>query len=254
MHAFSRSIELSILGTRYDVRRLFFEYHNRLLSSSGTVGTFRLPVVVFLFVARAMQKANREQLNITCDFFPYLACGVGGGIPLRAHVKTRLCQYEAYNCEKRPYIAKQIVVSKMKGQNILLGKYGLKPHDEEAITSKIDGLDASDSVSFSQKLNGIEGKFTQQYFNQTLRLLPEKLRPEKRKKFKAYDGVNNIFNLAYEVLSWKIHRAIIRAKMEPYLGCARAKVSEWLDSRARRTKKVLSTFSQVSVLFKEMVD
>ena len=44
------------------------------------------------------------------------------------------------------------------------------------------------------------------------------LRPAKRKKFKAYDGVNNIFNLAYEVLQWKVHRAIIKAKMEPYLG------------------------------------
>jgi CRISPR-associated protein Cas1 len=37
-------------------------------------------------------------------------------------------------------------------------------------------------------------------------------------KFKAYDGVNNIFNLGYEVLQWKVHRAIIKAKLEPYLG------------------------------------
>ena len=135
-----------------------------------------------------------------------------------SHVKTRLCQYEAYNGEKRAYIAKQIVLSKMKGQNILLEIYSLQPHDEEAITSKIDKLEASNSVSFGQKLNGIEGKFTQHYFKQVLGLLPEKLRPEKRKKFKAYDGVSNIFNLAYEVLQWKVHRAIIRAKMEPYLG------------------------------------
>jgi CRISPR-associated protein Cas1 len=50
------------------------------------------------------------------------------------------------------------------------------------------------------------------------RVLPEELRPEKRKKYKAYDGINNIFNLAYEVLQWKIHRAITKAKLEPYLG------------------------------------
>jgi len=49
-------------------------------------------------------------------------------------------------------------------------------------------------------------------------LLPEELRPERRKKFKAYNGTNNIFNLGYEVLQWKVHRAIIRAKLEPYLG------------------------------------
>ena len=44
------------------------------------------------------------------------------------------------------------------------------------------------------------------------------LRPESRKKFKAYDGKNNAFNLAHEVLSWKVYRALIKAKLEPYLG------------------------------------
>ena len=49
-------------------------------------------------------------------------------------------------------------------------------------------------------------------------MLPEPIRPEHRKGFKAYDGTNNIFNLAYEMLSWKVHRALIKAKLEPYLG------------------------------------
>jgi CRISPR-associated protein Cas1 len=34
----------------------------------------------------------------------------------------------------------------------------------------------------------------------------------------AYDGMNNLFNLAYEILAWKIHKAFVRAKLEPYLG------------------------------------
>ena len=34
----------------------------------------------------------------------------------------------------------------------------------------------------------------------------------------AYDGMNNTFNLAYEILTWKIHKALVRAKLEPYLG------------------------------------
>ena len=135
-----------------------------------------------------------------------------------SHVKTRLCQYEAYLGEKRWIIAKQIVLAKMRGQNIILRKYDLQPHTEETIRSKIDELKEPDSVAFGQRLNGVEGKFTMHYFKQIFGLLPEKLRPPKRKKFKAYDGVNNIFNLAYEVLQWKVHRAIIRAKLEPYLG------------------------------------
>jgi CRISPR-associated protein Cas1 len=56
------------------------------------------------------------------------------------------------------------------------------------------------------------------YFSQIFKLFSEKLRPARRQTFKAYDGLNNIFNLAYEVLSWKVHRALIRAKLEPYLG------------------------------------
>ena len=41
---------------------------------------------------------------------------------------------------------------------------------------------------------------------------------EALEKFKAYDGTNNIFNLAYTMLKWRVHRAIQGAKLEPYLG------------------------------------
>ena len=64
----------------------------------------------------------------------------------------------------------------------------------------------------------IEAKFSQFYFKQMLQLIPERIRPESRKTFKAYDGVNKFFNLAYEILAWKVHRALINAKLEPYLG------------------------------------
>jgi CRISPR-associated protein Cas1 len=30
--------------------------------------------------------------------------------------------------------------------------------------------------------------------------------------------VNNLFNLGYELLSWKVHKALVNAKLEPYLG------------------------------------
>ena len=39
-----------------------------------------------------------------------------------------------------------------------------------------------------------------------------------REGFMAYDSTNNTFNLAYEILAWKVHRALIKAKLEPYLG------------------------------------
>ena len=134
-----------------------------------------------------------------------------------SHVKTRLCQYEAVKDDKGVYIAKQIVLSKMKGQNLLLSKHGFDLHDPK-IADSVEKVTPNSIDKAQGKLVSIEGKYTQQYFRQILQLFPEKLRPDSRKKFKAYDGINNIFNLAYEVLSWKVHRALIKAKLEPYLG------------------------------------
>jgi len=44
-----------------------------------------------------------------------------------------------------------------------------------------------------------------------------RLRAERRSMFEAYDDVNNSFNLAYTMLKWRVNRAILGAKLEPYL-------------------------------------
>jgi len=134
-----------------------------------------------------------------------------------SHVVTRLCQYEAYGNGKGVKIAKQLVLSKLEGQNLVLKKYGLKLHvDRAKVMVESVCLDCLEVVR--KKLISFEGKFSELYFNQILTLIPDRLRPSSRRKFKAYDGINNVFNLAYEVLSWKVHRAILKAKLEPYLG------------------------------------
>jgi CRISPR-associated endonuclease Cas1 len=55
-------------------------------------------------------------------------------------------------------------------------------------------------------------------YKQIFALFPEKIRLEFREGFMAYDGTNNTFNLAYEFLPCKIHRALIKAKLVPYIG------------------------------------
>ncbi len=134
-----------------------------------------------------------------------------------SHVKTRLCQYEAYNSPKGITIAKQFVISKLEGQNQVLKKYGLRNHGF-SFKEKIENLEGESLDKIRARLHGIEGRYSRRYFSQIFGLLPEPIRPENRKGFKAYDGTNNIFNLAYELLSWKVHRALIKAKLEPYLG------------------------------------
>jgi len=139
------------------------------------------------------------------------------GLDSESHIKTRLCQYEAINNGKGVYVANQLVLSKIESQNVILEKYDLRPHDAKA-KYVIESGGSESLETARRRLTSIEGKFSELYFKQIFSLFPEKLRPESRKKFKAYDGMNNIFNLAYEVLSWKVHTAIVRAKLEPYLG------------------------------------
>ena len=133
-----------------------------------------------------------------------------------SHVKTRLCQYEALKDGRAYEIAKQFVKAKIEGQNIVFNKYGLKT--DTSVKQRINALENADLASFRRRLMQIEARFNQFYFKQILQLIPEQISPESRKTFKAYDGVNNLFNLAYEILAWKVHRALINAKLEPYLG------------------------------------
>ncbi len=67
MHASSRPLELNTSGTRHDVRRLFCEHHDRLLSSSRIIGTFILPVIVFLFVGFSLLHPFQVFCHDDCD-------------------------------------------------------------------------------------------------------------------------------------------------------------------------------------------
>jgi CRISPR-associated protein Cas1 len=87
---------------------------------------------------------------------------------------------------------------------------------------KILNLEGESLDKIRAKLLGIEGRYSKRYFDQIFGLLPESIRPDSRKNFQAYDGTNNIFNLGYEVLSWKVHRVLIKAKLKLYLGFLRS--------------------------------
>ena len=121
------------------------------------------------------------------------------------------------NNGKGVHIAKQFVLGKIERQNQVLRKYGLRQHDF-TVVEKVDYLKADDLSKLRARLMAYEGHCFDRYFSQIFRLIRESLRPECRKTFKAYDGVNNIFNLVYEILSWKAHYALIKAKLEPCLG------------------------------------
>jgi CRISPR-associated protein Cas1 len=124
-----------------------------------------------------------------------------------SHVKTRVSQYQALDNGKNIVIAKEIVKAKIEGQNRVLRKYGL-----ETINRNIG------DVKDRKRLLAIESIHARHYFNQIFGLFPENIRPEKRIGYKAYDGINNVFNFGYYILKCRIHKALLKAKLEPYLG------------------------------------
>jgi CRISPR-associated protein Cas1 len=159
-----------------------------------------------------------------------------------SHVKTRISQYEALNNGKGLNVAKQLVLGKIKGQNQVLKKYGLRQHDF-AVMEKVSNLEGDGLTKLRIRLMAYEGHCSDRYFNQIFGLMSESLRPECRKTFKAYDGLNNIFNLAYEILSWKVHYALVKAKLEPYLG--------FLHSIAKGKPSLICDFQE---LYRYLVD
>jgi CRISPR-associated endonuclease Cas1 len=134
-----------------------------------------------------------------------------------SHVNTRICQYEALNNGKGLEIAKQIVLGKLQGQDQLLKKYGLRSLDVFSYQEQIKALSGELKLVRARLMN-VEGHFSRQYFSQVFTLFNESIRPEGRKTFKAYDGLNNILNLAYRILSWKIHLALLKANLSPCRG------------------------------------
>lgn len=134
-----------------------------------------------------------------------------------SHVKTRVCQYGALTNGKGLDIAKQILKAKLEGQNLVLKKIGLKPLDPHHLFEVGNG-DTESLESARRKLMTAESHSAKQYFKQIFSLFPESIRPESRTGYKAYDGLNNVFNFAYYMLECRVHKALLKAKLEPYLG------------------------------------
>jgi len=133
-----------------------------------------------------------------------------------SYVKTRISQYESLKNGKGMKIAKQFLIGKIRGQNLVLRKYGLEPYLN--LVPIVQNLSENNLLSLRRKLLRIEGKYSEHYFKEVYTLFPKKIRPLSRVSYRAYVGLNNVFNLTYTMLKWKCYRAVSKAHLEPYLG------------------------------------
>lgn len=132
------------------------------------------------------------------------------------YVQTRVHQYQSLENGKGREIAKALIIAKSQGYNSVLSKFGLRPIG--FVKDDVNAIEAEDMRTFRRKLMSLESKFSKRYFDQIFKLFDEEIRPQGRKTFLAFDGLNNTFNLAYEILRWKVHISLLKAKLEPFLG------------------------------------
>lgn len=129
-----------------------------------------------------------------------------------SHVKTRIMQYESFNNGLGLEIARKIVYAKLKGQNEILKKYGFREFDLMRMKEGVDNAEDR------QALLTLEGHAGLTYFRNVFSLFPEWLRVEHRRTQGTFDALNNLFNFGYSLLFWKCYNAILKAKLEAYLG------------------------------------
>lgn len=138
------------------------------------------------------------------------------------NVKTRLNQFRAYESTKGLKIAKRILIQKIENENNLLKHYGLKSYEKNLKLPNIEDIRNVHAEKVTQKirlrLNALEEQFSRHFYAQIFPILPKWIRVKKRIKRNAVEPFNNLLNLSFEILEWKILKAILTSKMEAYLG------------------------------------
>lgn len=211
----------------------FYKVGEIILQTGNTVSTGSLSAMMFW---------GMDVLIMTSAGKP-----VGTMVALddNSHVETRICQYEAYKNRKGVEIAKQFLLGKIEAQTQMLKKYKLEGFQTLNVPRKeqIAKLYAENVDGIRNKLHNVESPYTKHYFKQIKPLFPKFLQLTKREGYRAYDMGNNLFNIAYEILRWKIHRALIKAKLETYLG--------FLHKTANNHPTLVSDFTE---LYRCLVD
>jgi CRISPR-associated protein Cas1 len=138
------------------------------------------------------------------------------------NVKTRLNQLKAHESKKGLEIAKTVLLHKVGNENSLLKHLNLKPYEENPRLPNLSDIAHIEAQKLNQivrlRLNHIEENFSLWFYAQTFQLFPKWLRVKNRIKRNATDPLNNLLNISFEVLMWKVMKAVIKSKLEPYLG------------------------------------
>jgi CRISPR-associated protein Cas1 len=171
-----------------------------------------------LVSTNALETALEWKISVVITRWNGEPIGILKALDDDSHIETRISQLESVKNGLGINTAKKIVYAKLEGQNQVLRKYGFRQLDLMGIKDKINSVEGSNLTIVRKQLLTIERLSSARYFKQIFQLFPEWLRVEHRRTKGAFDGLNNLFNFGYSILFWKCYYAVLRARLEPYLG------------------------------------
>lgn len=145
------------------------------------------------------------------------------------NLKLKKQQYKASEDTRSITIAKEIIKAKIKNQKATLttlNKNKKNPQIKEK-TEKLEQYiqqletikeDTQNITKTKEKILGIEGKSSNEYWTSIKQILPPELNFQNRTKKPAHDIVNAMLNYGYAILASEITKNILLTGLDPYCG------------------------------------
>ena len=148
--------------------------------------------------------------------------------PDRKNAIVKKEQYFSLMDSRSGYLAKAFITAKIENQKAVLGTLAKSRADNEYLLSQRDKLSDSleklsklynkNSDSIRNKLMGIEGQASVEYWAGFADVLDDKWNFNGRSGRGAHDPVNSLLNYSYAVLEGDIWKSIYLASLDPYCG------------------------------------
>ncbi|WGI17156.1 CRISPR-associated endonuclease Cas1 [Methanonatronarchaeum sp. AMET-Sl] len=117
--------------------------------------------------------------------------------------------------QKKLKLSKEIITSAIYNKKRLLLQLKTPKNKLEKFDKLIQKTKESNS---KETIFGLEGTATRYYYKNLKEKIPQKYEFKKRNKNPPTDPINSMLSYGYTILQSKIHQAIIKAKLTPYLG------------------------------------
>lgn len=144
------------------------------------------------------------------------------------NIKLRKEQYYALNDERSGFLAKSFIKGKIENQKAVLttqaksneeNNYIIQQRDKLMdLLDKLDEIEIDKIDNIRNKIFGVEGRASAEYWNGIKYLITNKIEFKLRSGKNAQDPVNSLLNYAYAILQSEILKSINLTGLDSYCG------------------------------------